>query len=470
MTKKVGSGLLRAMLDAVHGSDEKIGGQAVTRLRTALFEGATEILVESTIGFGEFVEATPRARIVVGGELIDCDTRDLVSFSGLTRGIQSTKVASRYPAGTIVYDLSENTSALDLARRGFFVNFALGSDLDVVGRNLGLVKCVALDDATWRDIIRNVAYLAKQPLSAILIAMNALQGPGNFDLFERTVSSPNRFFVSIDVPLTNSLQGRFFLNSGEAQDVEPAAIVNVTYPITSVARPATAAVGLIRVVSGAFLIDGENFVLNDGANPPVTFEFDDDASVAETPTLRAVPFTATDTEAQMRDAIVLAVTNAAAVDINAAVLSEGVQLDQFVGLTNQVPGVAGNVAISTTVADPLWSAAGMAGGADVGVIGVTGVFDDTPATREGLRDGLTNYFTGGSFVGQQITLGTDPGAGTPVLVDYSAHPSHYLAPDEAFINDGTDFPPYFADNLLAAQCLLDQVRAAGVGVELSAGL
>lgn len=66
----------------------------------------------------------------------------------------------------------------------------------------------------------------------------------------------------------------------------------------------------ILCVPGVELIDGETFTIDDEANPAVTFEFDDDGSVVETATLRAVPFTATSTANEVRDAIIAAIDGA----------------------------------------------------------------------------------------------------------------------------------------------------------------
>ncbi len=461
MTLGVSSGLMKAMLDAIHGSDEKIGGQAITTLRVGLDPTATEILVTSTIGFGEFKDGLGNGRVVVGSEIIDFSARAVAEFTGLTRGVQSTIVQPRYPAGTIVYDEAQNASAIDHVRRGFLVNFALGEDLNIVGRNLGLKKCVGVPDDTWREVIREVAYLAKQPLGAIETALNALLGAGNFELFERAVTQPHKFFVVVAQALATDLTGKFFVNSGEPQVTQGGAIVDVDYPIASTPFIGAAAAGSIRGVSGAFLIDGEVFVLNDGVNPAVTFEFDDDSSVVPSATLRPVDFTSADTEEDVRDAMILAITSAPTLAIDPTLLSVN-----LIALLNAIVGVAGNQTITSTVADPVWAVTGMAGGQDAGVQGVVGVYEATVATLEGVRDGQTNLFTGGSFVGQQVTLGTDPGAGVDVLVDYNAFQAHY-APEEVFRNDGTDFPPYFSDNLLATRCLVDQVRAAGTSAELS---
>lgn len=97
---------------------------------------------------------------------------------------------------------------------------------------------------------------------------------------------------------------------------------------------------------------------------------------------------------------------------------------------------------------------------------VIGVYDDTPLTRRGWREGFTNYYSGGSFLGSTITLGSSPGAaGTPVIVDYGAFRGHSLALDTTLLDD-EDFYPYLADPLSTVRCVLNQVRAAGVKVEL----
>lgn len=465
MSTIVGSGLFKAIIDAIHGSDDRIAGQAITTLRVSLDGTETAVIqVESTVGFGELTDGAGDARLVIDGEIIDCSGRTLTTFTGLTRGVASTIVGPRYPAGSaIVYDYAQNSSALDHVRRGVLVNYAIGEDLDRVARNLGLVKCSPLPDDTWRRVIKAIAYLAKQPMGAIETALQALLGPGGYVLYERSVSAPHRFFVGAVLPFATSLQGRFVLNSGEGQEVEPGGIVNVEYPIVARAYDGVAARGTIRVVSPWTGLDGQQFVLNDGVNPAVTFEFDDDASVVQTPTLRAITHDGTETEQEIRDLVIAAITAAPTLAITPSALDAST-----VALLNDAVGAAGNQVITETVTDPVFVVSGMSGGVNAGTRGVLGVYLDNPLTQAGIREGFANLFTGGSFIGSQITLGTDPGTGIAVIVDYNGHPAHYLAPDASFDNDGTDFPPYFADNLGATRCVLNQVRAAGVGVELSA--
>jgi hypothetical protein len=323
------SGLLGAILDAIHGSDDAIAGGAVTRLRVGLDAGDTSILVETTIGFGEYVDGAGDSLVLLGGELIHAATKTGDTFATLTRGVDGTTIPDRHAAGAVVIDHAQNSSAIDLVRRGLLVNTAIGTDVDVIGRNLGLHRCPGLTDGQYREVIRRIAYLAKQPLSAIHEALLAVYLASDFSVYERMVSRPNTIFVRIRLPLATSLRGRFNLNSGEPH-VAAGGLVTTDYPI--------------------------------GSN------------------------------------------------------------------------------------------------------GVLGVFLDLPATRWGIRDGAFDYFAGGSFLGNVITLGTDPGP-VPVIVDYNGFQAHYLPPNEFFVNE-TDYPPYFADDLLVARCLLDQVRAAGVGVDV----
>lgn len=102
---------------------------------------------------------------------------------------------------------------------------------------------------------------------------------------------------------------------------------------------------------------------------------------------------------------------------------------------------------------------------------VLGVFDDDDDTRRGNREGRTNYAPSGTFVGSTITLDVPVAPNAPLIVDYGAFTAHYLATDETerYPADG-DFFPYLSDPSAIVRCLLDQVRAAGVRVVVTATL
>jgi hypothetical protein len=240
----------------------------------------------------------------------------------------------------LVSDWARNASALDIVRRGFLVRWAIGSDLDVVGRNLGLKRCSGWTDEIWREFIEEMAYAPKSIIPTIHEALNIVLGPGNFEVVERNISDPFRIYVYVDLPAVDSLRGRFHLNSGEQQTLITALSLETDYTIV-------------------------------------------DAPL--------------------------------------------------------VPGP--------------------------GTMGLLGIYEDTPLSRRGVREGLANFITGATYVGNQITLITTPGpAGTPVLVDYNSFQAHYL-PDPFTIEEDADYYPYLSDDFLGLLCMADQLRAAGIKVE-----
>lgn len=331
-------GLLKAILDAIHGEDNRIAGSAITRTISQVSDTeTTEIVVESTIGFGENTDGLSDAKLLINGEVIGATGRltgpSTYKFTGLTRGVASSQVQT-HPPGSLVYDLARNSSALDLVRRGFFVATAIAEDLGVVGRNVGLHRCPGMSEEEWRRIIQAVAYLPKNTVQAFEKTLEAyFDDTTSWTVVERLASDPWKVFVRTAVAPVNQLRGKFVLNGGEPALTLGVNTVDTLYPINN----------------------------------------------------------------------------------------------------------------------------------------VLGVYDDNATTRAGFREGQTNYFSGGgSFLGNTVTLGSSPGAaGTPVIVDYGAFAAHYLAPDTpSFTLDDGDYYAYLTDSLQTVRCLLDQVRTAGVKVEV----
>jgi len=117
-----------------------------------------------------------------------------------------------------------------------------------------------------------------------------------------------------------------------------------------------AAVGSITTIVAANISDGEDFILDDGVNPAVTFEFDKDDSVVETDTLRQVNLFGLTTADQVRDAILAAIEDAPLLGISAS--NGGAATVSLVGF----PGTASNVAIVENVTDVGFVVTGMASG------------------------------------------------------------------------------------------------------------
>lgn len=226
-------GLLRAILDAIHGEDDRLAGVSVTRLTTPLLEDEIGVMnVESSIRFGEFTDGAGDGMVIVGGELISTSGRTDTSFTGLSRGLEGSQIKPVHPIGTLVYDFAQNRSALDHVRRGFLVRFAIGRDLDTVGRNLGLHKCFGLTDAQWREIIQLVAYMPRQPLDTFRQVLDVVF-PGQYEII-KLISEPYRVRVNITPQLSDTKKGKFFLNGMEFQDTTGPLTVETNFDIKNV--------------------------------------------------------------------------------------------------------------------------------------------------------------------------------------------------------------------------------------------
>ena len=120
------------------------------------------------------------------------------------------------------------------------------------------------------------------------------------------------------------------------------------------------AVGSITTVAVANLVDGEKFILHDGINPPVVFEFDvtgNGVAVGNVNVDVSVLISADD----VRDAIVLAVSGVGAA-LRMTATNGGAAT---VTLTQDDKGPQGNTTQSTTVLDPGFVITDMLGGTGV---------------------------------------------------------------------------------------------------------
>lgn len=227
-------GLFSAILDAIFGSDEDIAGKPVTRLLAPLLDTETTTMtVESTLTIGENTDGASDARLLVGGEIIEATGRtsaDPFTFTTLSRALDNTK-AITHPPGTLVFDLSGNASALDLLRRGLLVDFAVGEDLDIIGRNLGLTRCPGISEDQWRAVIKAVAYLPKTTIHAFDETLEALLGANQYVIRENITADPWKVFVDVIVLLAANLRGRFVLNGGEPALTTGANTVDVSYDV-----------------------------------------------------------------------------------------------------------------------------------------------------------------------------------------------------------------------------------------------
>ncbi len=174
---------------------DDLGGYAMTRLTAPILQGAVVWPVESTLDFPDF------GSFVARGTLYTFTAKSPVTLEGVqfTDGVTVFNGAKTDLREAItITDFSRARTAIDLLRRALLVNFAEGTDLGVVGNNLGVQRFPGVsDDPTYREVIKALAYNPRGTIFGIEALLNALLGAGNFAIFEDLISRPNEVFVEL---------------------------------------------------------------------------------------------------------------------------------------------------------------------------------------------------------------------------------------------------------------------------------
>jgi hypothetical protein len=118
----------------------------------------------------------------------------------------------------------------------------------------------------------------------------------------------------------------------------------------------TQATGTITTIAKASLVDGQTFTVDDGVNPPVTFEFDDNGVWNPLNVrINIVPLVTAD---DVRDAIIAAINSVGDTLLMSAIDGGAATVD----LTQDIGGSQGNTTQSETVVNPGFIITDMTGG------------------------------------------------------------------------------------------------------------
>lgn len=162
-----------------------------------------------------------------------------------------------------------------------------------------------------------------------------------------------------DIGTVNSKQRDVLDLNTDLDDLEEHRILCGVQKLENITVPAAVyATGSITTIADSGIVDGETFVIDDGANAAVTFEFDDNSSVTQTATLRQVVITGSQTADQLRDVIITAIGNAPALNVTA---SNGGAAT--VSLQADWAGTHANNTITETVVNVGFVVAGLSSGA-----------------------------------------------------------------------------------------------------------
>src|SRR3990167_3614971 len=182
-----------------------MSGRLIVRSTAVYVAGDGSITVEGTHRW------PTSGRIAVAGTTGYYASKTATSLDGLTDENGDPGLLTGARAGSVVTEISQAETDVDLVRRSFFVAYAEGVDLDTLGRNYGLHRPRGIDDDTWRALLQVMIYLDAQTIRACVKVLDALLGPGNYEIYEDLVGDPLTVHVVVAASAANAQTGRTYL-------------------------------------------------------------------------------------------------------------------------------------------------------------------------------------------------------------------------------------------------------------------
>ena len=208
-------GIIEALTEIIGEQDTEIGGHRITRLTTVANAGATTIAVEVTEGWAA------SGKLGIDGVLYTYTGKTATTFTGIQHVAAGNTVDGciiQHRVESPVVDRSLQWSAVELARRALLVNYAEGDYLSSIGRNLGVNRLpIYRTDDQFRDVIKAVAYNPKGTIYGLDLALEAMVGAGNYEIYEDLLQFNNTVFIRLlGSMLTETIsEGKAFLQSLE---------------------------------------------------------------------------------------------------------------------------------------------------------------------------------------------------------------------------------------------------------------
>jgi len=213
-------GVLEALTGVMGEANNGLAGLRMTRLTAVAAQGDTSFLVESTLDWED------SGLVSLDGVKYAYTGKTISSLTGITHiqaGASIAGAATDHRDDSVVVDITRAYSALDLLRRALLVDYAEGADLYALGRNIGVSRLPMFsDDDQFREVIKALAYNPKGTVYGLELALEALVGAGNYEIYEDRVLYPGRVFIRISSTYfeSDTPAGKAYLGDLETVEVD----------------------------------------------------------------------------------------------------------------------------------------------------------------------------------------------------------------------------------------------------------
>jgi hypothetical protein len=462
------AGLVSAIADTLY----ETAGVLLCRTVAAANAGDTSITVDGLYRWplsGEFVVNGERHAYT--GAVVSPALNRLTGISQIETG--ASGLASNIRATSIVAYSKADQTDLDAARSAYFVNTAVGGDLDTLARNYGLLRPRGMADSMFRDVLKVLIYLDATTIYSVEKVLDAIVGAGNYEVWDTPLdpTDHHKVFVRLQPSPTNVYRGKAFLVGGELQPSAGATVATTftpsvvygvyakttgdyahdrqvndnllykSYPVfTTLGQPVS-----VQSASGAFLPTdvGETLVFDDGQIWPVThYVSGNQVKVGRASNAGAIT-----------NAAPAVLTSRAGV-FRKWMIGVRVTVTDAANPLNEQTGLISEVISPYSVRLSSMSGGGWVGADSLVTFDVTPVFGTASFTAR-----LPRFTLSGNVITAPNTLPAS------VYVDYATIPSAQVMRE--FTDSGVEqFPLYLFDDTFFAATILDLILAAGCHAEV----
>lgn len=207
-------GIIEALSGIIGEEDNDLGGFISSRLMETITLGTAIFPIESALNWKQ-----TNGKIVIDGILYyytHIIGNSLYNITYKRNGnivSGAGKLHNKY--SEVVY-FNRDLTAIDKLRNSMLVDYAEGEDLKTLARNIG-VDYIPLfgNDNKFREIIKNIAYNPRGTIYGIKLALDAILGSGNYELYEDLIKRPNEIFIKIvdDLLLSEDNIGKTYLSN-----------------------------------------------------------------------------------------------------------------------------------------------------------------------------------------------------------------------------------------------------------------
>ena len=205
-------GILEATSNIIGESDNEIGGLYSTKLVSVGNIGDSTIEVESTLNWTYPGKLTIQGIVYYYANIVG---NIIGGLYYINEGIIEFGLAKIHNVDSEVLNLNENLNAIQLAKKSLQIDYAEAEYLDAIGRKYGIPRRPLYgDDDTYRRIIKAIAFSPRGTIYGIELALDALLGVGNYEIYEDLIKYLNIVFIKIneDYFLNNNPYGKTYLS------------------------------------------------------------------------------------------------------------------------------------------------------------------------------------------------------------------------------------------------------------------